>query len=52
MQRMGLSPDYIETRNDRINALTLDDVNRVAAQLFLPQDLHFTVVGQTVGLGE
>ena len=52
MQRMGLSPDYIETRNDRINALTLDDVNRVAAQLFSPQDLHFTVVGQPVGLGE
>ena len=52
MQRMGLAPDYIATRNDRINALTLDDVNRVAAQLFSPQDLHFTVVGQPVGLGE
>jgi zinc protease len=49
---MGLSPNYIETRNDRINALTLDDVNRVAAQLFSPQDLHFTVVGQPVGLDE
>lgn len=52
MQRMGLPPDYIETRNDRINALTLDDVNRVAAQLFSPQDLHFTVVGQPVGLDQ
>lgn len=52
MQRMGLSPDYIETRNDRIDALTLDDVNRVAAQLFSPQDLHFTVVGEPVGFDE
>lgn len=50
MQRMGLSPDYIKTRNDRMNAVTLDDVNRVAKTLLRPEALHFVVVGQPTGL--
>ena len=50
MQVQGLPIDYIATRNDRVNALTLEDVNRVAARLLRPDQLHFVVVGQPVGL--
>ncbi|MEM9754242.1 MAG: insulinase family protein [Planctomycetota bacterium] len=50
MQSVGLSPDYIETRNDRINAVTLEDVRRVAAELYQPENLRFIVVGQPTGL--
>jgi len=52
MQRMGLSPDYVETRNDRMNAVTLDEINRVAKRLLQPDDLFFVVVGQPVNLSE
>ena len=31
MQFTGLPADYIETRNTQIEAVTLEDVNRVAA---------------------
>lgn len=50
MQMMGLTPDYITTRNDRVNAVTLDDIRRVAARLYTPENLRFVVVGQPVGL--
>lgn len=50
MQVTGLPIDYIATRNDEIEALTLDDVNRVAARIFDPDALHFVVVGQPEGL--
>jgi zinc protease len=50
MQVQGLSTDYIATRNDKVNAVTLDDIKRVAKRLLRPDDLHFTVVGQPVGL--
>jgi zinc protease len=50
MQRMGLSPDYIKTRNERINAITLEDINRVAKRILKPDDLYFLVVGQPTGL--
>lgn len=50
MQITGLSPDYVINRNDYINAVTLDDINRVAASLLRAQDLHFVVVGQPSGL--
>jgi zinc protease len=52
MQRMGLSPDYVESRNDRMNAVTLDDINRVAKRLLQPDDLFFVVVGQPLNLSE
>jgi zinc protease len=51
MQIDGLPIDYIETRNDKVNAVTLDDVNRVAAELYDADALHFVVVGQPDGLG-
>ena len=37
-------------RNEFINAVTLDDINRVAKELLRPEDLHFVVVGQPEGL--
>lgn len=50
MQFTGRPITYIETRNDRMNAVTLDDVKRVAARLLQPDELHFVVVGQPEGL--
>lgn len=50
MQMEGLPIDYIVTRNDRMNAVTLADVNRVARDLLDPEGLQFTVVGKPEGL--
>lgn len=50
MQVEGLPVDYVIHRNDYINAVTLDDVNRVAREILDPEALHFVVVGQPVGL--
>ena len=50
MQMSDLPVDYIRTRNDELNALTLEEVNRVAARIYDPEALHFVVVGQPVGL--
>jgi zinc protease len=50
MQWTGLTPEYIINRNDFVNAVTLDDINRVAAELLDPDGLHFVVVGQPEGL--
>ena len=46
MQVDGLPLDYIATRNDKMNAVTLGDVNRVARELMDPDRLTFVVVGQ------
>ncbi|MDP5219595.1 pitrilysin family protein [Ruegeria sp. 2205SS24-7] len=50
MQMDDLPIDYIATRNEKVNAVTLEDVNRVAGELLDPEGLHFTVVGKPVGL--
>jgi zinc protease len=50
MQMIGLPIDYIPTRNDRVEAVTMADVQRVAQELLDPANLHFVVVGQPVGL--
>lgn len=50
MQIQGLPIDYVSNRNAYIEAVTLDDVRRVAATLLKPDDLRFVVVGQPVGL--
>jgi len=50
MQLDDLTPAYIETRNDKVAAVTLDDVTRVAAELLDPDALTFFVVGQPEGL--
>jgi len=50
MQMEGLPPDYISTRNDKVRAVTLEQINRVARELLDPEKLTFTVVGQPEGL--
>jgi zinc protease len=45
-----LGMDYIDKRNSLVEAVTLGDVKRVAAQLIKPGNLVITVVGQPVGL--
>ena len=50
MQMTGLPRDYVATRNDKVNAVTLEDANRVARELLDPEALSFVVVGQPVGL--
>jgi zinc protease len=46
----GLGPEYIENRNKMINAVTLEDVKRVAQRLFEGKELIVTVVGKPKGL--
>ncbi len=48
MQMEGLAMDYALTRNAQIEAVTLEDVARVAKRLLQPDSLHFVVVGQPV----
>ena len=50
MQMIGLPPDYVVNRNSYVEAVTLEDVARVAAELLDAEALHFTVVGQPEGL--
>lgn len=50
MQMDGLTPDYVVTRNAQIEAITLEDVKRVAGELLQPDALHFVVVGKPEGL--
>lgn len=50
MQLDGLGRDYIDERNEMVEAVTLDDVRRVAERLYRPDDLSFVVVGQPEGL--
>jgi zinc protease len=46
MQMEGMPIDYVTTRNDKVEAVTMEDIKRVAARLFKPEALHFVVVGQ------
>jgi zinc protease len=46
----GLGRSYVETRNARIEAVTLDDVSRVAKRLFKGKEPIVTVVGRPKGL--
>ena len=50
MQQIDLPIDYIPTRNDKVEAVTLEDVKRVADYLLQPEALQFVVVGQPEGL--
>ncbi|MFV2053772.1 M16 family metallopeptidase [Aliiroseovarius sp. YM-037] len=50
MQKEGLGIDYITTRNDKIEAVTQEDVARLAKRLLDPDGLYFVVVGQPEGL--
>ena len=50
MQLDDLPASYLKTLNDKVNAVTLEDVRRVAKRLMRPEDLRVVVVGQPVGL--
>ncbi len=50
MRRWDLPADYIQTRNAEVEAITLDDVRRVARDLMTPDNLTAVVVGQPEGL--
>lgn len=50
MQMDDLGLDYVNTRNGMVNAVTADDVRRVAKRLYRPQELQFVVVGQPEGI--
>ncbi len=50
MQMQGMPRDYIATRNDKVRAVTLAEAARVAARLYVPEALHFVVVGAPEGV--
>jgi zinc protease len=50
MQADGMPVDYILSRNDYVEAVTAEDVRRVAERLLQPDALHFVVVGRPEGL--
>jgi zinc protease len=50
MQMDGMPRDYVTNRNAMVEAVTMDDIRRVAARLFQPEALQFVVVGQPEGL--
>ncbi|MEL6996631.1 MAG: pitrilysin family protein [Pseudomonadota bacterium] len=50
MQMEDLGIDYLEKRNGLIEAVTLEDIKRVAARVLQPEALSFVVVGKPVGL--
>jgi len=50
MQMTDLPIDYIATRNQEVEAVTLEDVKRVAGYLLQPENLRFVVVGKPEGV--
>lgn len=50
VQLEGLGIDYINRRNDLIEAVTVADVNRVAREFLTPDKLSIIVVGRPDGL--
>lgn len=52
LQDEALGIDYPEIRNDLIEAVTLEDIRRVAQEWLRPDDLSFVVVGRPEGLDD
>ncbi len=52
LQVARLPLSYISDRNALVNAVSVEDINRVAATLYQPENLRFVVVGQPEGLVE
>lgn len=50
LQGAGLGIDYIDTRNDLVEAVTVEDIARVADRLYKPDDLFMVVVGNPENL--
>jgi len=49
MQKEDLGMDFLDRRNSLVDAVTLDDVNRVASDLMDPANVTVTVVGKPQG---
>jgi zinc protease len=49
-QEENLGIDYINIRNDLVEAVTVEDIRRVAGRLLDPDALSFVVVGKPAGL--
>ena len=52
LQAADLEIDYIDKRNDLVNAVTVEDINRVAKRLLKPEELFVVVVGNPTDLEE
>lgn len=50
IQLDDLGIDYINVRNDLVDAVTVEDAQRVARELFRPEDLTVVVVGRPDGV--
>lgn len=50
LQVAGLDIDYVNERNDLVEAVSLEDVARIATRLLDPEALSFVIVGQPEGL--
>lgn len=50
MQLSALPSDYMSFRNELVEAVTVEDVNRVARDLLDPETLSFVIVGRPAGL--
>jgi len=46
MQIQGLPIDYIHTRNAKVNAVTMEDIKRVATRILKEKNLYFVIVGR------
>jgi zinc protease len=47
-----LGIDYVDKRNALVEAVTLEDVRRVASRLLQPENLIVTIVGRPEGMEE
>ncbi|MDK8872369.1 pitrilysin family protein [Paracoccus sp. SSJ] len=50
MQLIGLPADYVNTRNGKIEAVTAEDVQRVAQRLLHSDQIRFVLVGRPEGV--
>jgi len=50
LQFANLPIDYVVTRNDEVNAVTVEEINQVAARLLKPDKLRFVIVGEPQGI--
>ncbi|HRO12598.1 pitrilysin family protein [Amaricoccus sp.] len=50
LQVAGLGPEYVNERNALVEAVTVEDVARVARRILRPEALTFVIVGRPEGL--
>ncbi len=50
LQTAGLDRDYVNERNALVEAVTVEDIRRVAQRILAPDQLSWTVVGRPQGV--